>query len=267
MSNLASQQGLSLRELLKAQWRVLLALMLRDIKTRFFGGYWGFIIMILWPLSHSFIITMISVVAGRAAPYGESTALWFSTGTVPAIAFMYMARFTMMGIMMNRPLMGFPIVKATDILFARALLEILCAALVILLTMVVLAFMGVGFVPLDTVQACSAIGAAMLLGFGFGILNAILAGAFMGWVFGYILFQLAMWFSSGVMFVPEALPEGVRYWLSFNPLLHVVLWMRSAYFEGYGSQMLDKMYVIEWGAATTAAGLLLERLIRGKIMR
>lgn len=267
MSSLASQQGLSLSELLKAQWRVLLALMLRDIKTRFTGGYWGFVVMILWPLSHSFIITMLSVFAGRTAPYGESTALWFATGTVPAIAFMYMARFTMMGIIMNRPLMGFPVVKVTDILFARALLEILCATLVILLTMMILAFMGVDFMPLDTVQACSAVGGALLLGFGFGILNAILAGAFNGWVFGYVLFQLSMWFASGVMFVPESLPEVARYWLSFNPLLHLVLWMRSAYFEGYGSLMLDRAYVLEWGLTSTAAGLLLERLIRGRLMR
>ncbi len=266
MSSLTGRPSLNLRELLQAQWRVLLALMLRDIKTRFAGGYWGFVLMILWPLSHSFILVLISLFTGRAAPFGESATLWFATGTVPAIAFMYMARFTMMGIMMNRPLMGFPIVKVTDILFARAILEILCAALVVILTMMILFFMGVDFVPLDAVEACSALGSAMLLGFGFGILNAILAGAFHGWIFGYILLQIGMWMASGVMFVPEALPEAARYWLSFNPLLHCVLWMRAAYYEGYGTTMLDRFYVIEWGLASIAVGLLLERLIRGKLM-
>lgn len=266
MSSLAGQPSLSLREVLKAQWRVLLALMLRDIRTRFPGGYWGFLAMILWPLSHSFILLVIYTYAGRAVPYGESGMLWFATGTVPFIAWQYMARFTMLGIIMNRPLMTFPVVKATDILFARALLEVLNAAIVIILTMIILAIMGVDFMPLNTVQACSALGAAMLLGFGFGISNAIIAAAFPGWILGYVLLQICMWISSGVMFVPDALPAVARYWLSFNPLLHIVAWMRSAYYDGYGATILDKPYVMGWAIGSLFFGLGLERLIRGKMM-
>ena len=37
--------------LMRAQARILAALMLRDIRTRFFGSAWGFLIVIAWPLA------------------------------------------------------------------------------------------------------------------------------------------------------------------------------------------------------------------------
>jgi capsular polysaccharide transport system permease protein len=75
-----------------------------------------------------------------------------------------------------------------------------------------------------------------------------------------------VWVASGIVFVPDALPEKARYWLSFNPALQGVEWMRSAYYEGFGAGVLDKTYMLCFAASALFLGMLLERLMRGKIL-
>jgi capsular polysaccharide transport system permease protein len=99
-----------------------------------------------------------------------------------------------------------------------------------------------------------------------GIINAIVAMAFVGWLTGYALIIVSLYISSGVMFVPDSLPEVARYYLSFNPVLQAIEWMRSAYYDGYGSLVLDKTYLIAWAACTIFSGFALERLIRGRLL-
>jgi capsular polysaccharide transport system permease protein len=179
--------------MLTNQWRVLVALMLRDIKSRFFGSSFGYLLVVGWPLTHILILIVINSVAHRAVPYGDSAAIWFSTGAVPYAAFSYIARFTMLGIVLNKSLLVFPQVKVLDILFARAIVEVLNSGLVILILCIIFLIIGIDFAPVNPVQALFAVGACMLLGLGAGILNAILAAGFRPWVTGYNLLNIIVW--------------------------------------------------------------------------
>jgi capsular polysaccharide transport system permease protein len=194
--SVAFDQRPSLREALRTQWRILLALMLRDVRTRFFGTALGFVIATGWPLANIFILLAINTIAGRAAPYGTSAALWFATGLVPFMAFQYMARFTMLGIVMNKPLLGLPVVKVMDIMLARALLEVLNAGLVVVLSILIFCAMGLPFMPTDLVQAFCAMGACMFLGAGFGLINGVVAGLYSFWATVYALFTIVLWIAS-----------------------------------------------------------------------
>jgi capsular polysaccharide transport system permease protein len=252
--------------MLKAQGRVLLALMLRDIKTRFFGSEWGYLIAVAWPLSHILILLLINAGLGRAAPYGDSAALWFATGTIPFLAFQYMSRFIMMGVVLNGAALAIPVVKITDILFARAIVEALSAGLVVLIVFVIFWALGIDFMPVDIVQASLALLSMMLLGLGVGVVNAVIAAAFPYWMTVFALFTIAAWISSGIMFVPDALPVAVQKYLAYLPWLQGVEWMRSAYYEGYGSAIIDKSYLVSVGVGSLFLGLAIERLARGKLM-
>ena len=173
----------------------------------------------------------------------------------------------MLGIVLNRPLLSFPTVKITDILFARALVEVLNAALVVLILFAIFWALGIDFLPVDVVQASLALLAMMLLGLSFGVVNGIIAAAFSFWVTGYALFMIIFWIASGILFVPDALPEVIRTPLSYLPMLQGVEWMRSAYYEGYGAIILDKTYLISFAIVTLFFGLALERLMRGKLLQ
>ena len=258
----------ALFDLLAAHGRILVALIMRDVQTRFFGTPLGFIIAIAWPVSHIFLLILINGAAGRAPPYGDNASLFFATGVVPFMCFNYMSRFTMLGVMLNKPLLAYPIVKVGDILFARATLEVLNAAVVVIVTMVILTAMGVDVKPPRPQEAMYALLACMLLGLGFGIVNGVIAGIFPFWFTPFALFQMVLWIASGVIMVPDELPEGMRYWLSWNPALIGVEWMRSAYYEGYGlGELLDKRYMLGFATASIFIGLVMERTMRGRILQ
>jgi capsular polysaccharide transport system permease protein len=253
-------------EMLKSQGRLLVALMLRDIKTRFGGSELGFLIAIAWPLTHILALILIYYYAGRTAPYGNSTALWFATGIVPFMASSYMSRFICMGIVLNKPLFTLPIVKITDVLFARAIVEALSASLIVLILFVIFWVYDIDFAPRDIVQASLALLSMLYLGLGLGVINAIIAGAVPFWMTGYQLLLIPLWVASGVLFVPDALPEVARNALSYNPFLQGIEWTRSAYYDGYGTSVLDKTYLISFSTISLGLGLIFERIFRGKML-
>jgi capsular polysaccharide transport system permease protein len=248
------------------QRRVLYALMLRNIRTRFFGNGLGYLVAIAWPLSHILILVSIYTLMGRAPPYGDSTALFIATGVVPFQIFNYLARFMMIAVTRNRPLLAFPEVKVLDILFASALLEILAAACVTVVFFVLAWFVGIDIMPKEIVQAAYAFVATVLLGLGFGLFNGIITLAFPGWFTAYTLFTIVLWVTAGILFVPDALPKTLREVVAYHPVLQVIEWTRSAYYEGYGDLVLDRPYIIGYICVTIFLGLLLERAMRGYVL-
>lgn len=264
----AREVGAGLSELMRNQSRILVALIIRDVQTRFFGNALGFILAIMWPVSHIFILILINGALGRPSPYGDSAPLFFATGLVPFMCFNYMSRFVALGVLMNKPLIGFPIVKVGDILIARAILEVLNAAVVVIVTVFILTAMGVNVWPPRPIEAMYAMLACFTLGLGFGIVNGVIVGIFPFWFTPFSLFQVILWIASGVVMVPDELPETARYWLSFNPILIGVEWMRSAFYEGYGlNELLDKPYLLGFAAVSILVGLTMERTMRGVIMQ
>jgi len=264
--DLAGTEAFDLSSAFIRQRRVLFALMLRNIRTKFFGNGLGYLVAIAWPLTHILVLVIIFSVAGRAAPVGDSVALFIATGVVPFQTFNYLARFMMISVARNRPLLVLPEVKVLDMLFSSALLEVLSAFSVVIVFLMIAWFAGIDAWPRDIPQACYALGACIVLGLGFGIANGVIVLAFPPWMTGYALVTIILWMTSGVYFVPDAMPGPIREALAYSPLVQVIEWMRSAYFEGYGGLILDRSYVIEYGFASIFVGLLLERATRGHLL-
>lgn len=252
---------------LLVQVRVIWALMLRDIRTRFFGHGLGYLIAIAWPLAHMAVLLIVYKVAGRTAPIGDGLMIFFATALVPVLSFQYMTRFIMMAAVQNRPLLSYAPVKVPDLFIARGILEFLaswCGAVIVAATLFVL---DVNIVPADPVQALAALLTAHLLGFGFGFINGIIFMVTPGWMLVAVLMSIIFYVTSGLVFMVQALPQQVLYVVSFNPILHVVEWMRMAYFLGYSSVVLDKSYPIAFGICSLGIGLVAERLLRGILVK
>jgi capsular polysaccharide transport system permease protein len=258
--------GVTAAHAISAQGRLLLAVMLRDVKTRFGGSEWGFLLAIAWPLIHVLVLLLVATAMGRTAPYGDSVALWYATGVVPFMAFSYMSRFLSLGVVLNKPLLSFPIVKVTDLLFARAIVEVLSAGVVILILFAIFFAYGIEFLPRNIVQASLALMSMILLGLGFGVLSAIISAANPFFVTGYAILLVIFYMSSGIMFVPDVLPEAIRTPLSYLPWVQGVEWMRSAYYDNFGTAVLDREYLVSWGVVSLVLGLGLERAMRGKLL-
>lgn len=252
---------------LTTQAHVIHALMLRGVRSRFFGNGLGFLaISVGLPMFHVLGLVTLYTLTGRMAPVGDSTVLFFATGLIPYVTFNYVARWTMIGTALDRTLLAFPIVRVLDLLISRVFIEFLGSFLALMCIVVIIWLAGSDPMPRDFVQAAYAYGAAALLGVGVGLFNGIMGLIFRGWLVGYTAMQIPIYISSGIIFVPDSLPERARYFLSFNPVLHAVEWMRSAYYPGYGSLILDKNYLLAWGFCAVFLALVIERHVRGRAL-
>ncbi len=245
---------------------VMHAVILRDMRTRFFNHGLGFIIVPLWPLVHMGVLITIHAVSGRAAPpYGESTALFYATGLVPTLTFMYVSRFMGYSAIQNKPMMAFPVVKALDVMFGRAFLEIIASCITITLITTILWSADQHPWPFDVENAVSAYLATIFLAIGCGTVAGVLSLAQPMVMTGYQLLIICTYLSSGTMFIASNLPDEVSYPLSFNPVLVCVEWMRTAYYETYSDKLIDKPYVLGFALGSLFLGLMIEKIFRRKL--
>ncbi|MCX8996202.1 ABC transporter permease [Rhizobiaceae bacterium BDR2-2] len=258
----ASKNPRSIRYALTQKGHVMQAVILRDVRTRFFNHGLGFLLVPLWPLAHMFILLLIYTFMGRKAPFGDSLRLFFATGLLPCLTFMYVSRFMALSIVMNRPMLAIPAVKVLDILFARAFLEIIGAFMTVLLTFLILLALGDNPFPHDWEQAALAFLSTILLAIGMGVLAGVITSLFAFFATVYALSLILVYIMSGTLFVVAALPAQVAYALSWNPVMHSVEWMRSAFYPSYSSPVLDKYYLLSFGLGALCSGLVLERIVR-----
>lgn len=250
----------------RRQRRVVFALMLRGMRTRFFGHGLGYLIAIGWPLAHILIVVAMFGWGGRAAPIGDDAVLFIATGAAPFQIFSYLSGFMTFSIISARPLFSLPEVKVLDGLFAAAALETLSSIMVTALLVLVGLALDIKIAPRSMEEAACAYGSALLLGVGFGLFNGVLALALPMWPTVFALVRILLWIASGVAFLPDNLPEPYRTALSYNPMAQSVEWMRVAYYEGVGAGFLDKAYVIKFGVCAVFVGLLAERVSRGHLL-
>ncbi|NLS00668.1 capsular biosynthesis protein [Rhizobium sp. P38BS-XIX] len=238
------------------------AVMLRDMRTRFFNHGLGFALVPLWPLAHIFIVIIISIISGRTAPYGDSPMLFFATGLIPTLTFIYISRFMSLSLLMNSSMLSFPIVRVTDILFGRALLEVIAASINIALVWIIFGSLGINPYPNDPLQATYAFMALVLLAVGIGTIVGVLTQFLPIVATAYALMGIVFYISSGALFVPPNLPDQLAIPLAYNPVLQCVEWMRVAFYEGYSDRLLNREYVLSFALGALFIGLASERLSR-----
>lgn len=251
----------------RAFLRIVHAVMLQDMRTRFSGGYLGFLIAIGWPLAHLVGLVAVRTLINEIAPLGDSSTLFYSTGILPYILCFYPGR--MMNIVMyqNRAMLILPEILPMHLIIARALLEILIALVVTAIFFVGLTLYGVDFVPNDMMVAAEAVAAAIYFGIGVGVFNVVMAmltGVFYQVV--YILVMVGLLAVSGAYIPLIYAGDRVKYYLEFNPIYQVVNWLRSAYYVDNTMIEVDRFYVVGLASLFLLAGLLGERLLRGRLL-
>ncbi len=251
---------------LRAQGRIVGALMLRDMRTRFGHSHLSFLVALAWPLSHLFSLFLPFVYFAKFVPLGGSPSVYIATGVAPYILCMYPARMVSMAITVNQPLLMFPIVKTTDIILARMVVEILSALIVIVIFVFILAAFEVEIIPPDPAIAIAALFASILLGVALGVLNVVVVSIFKFWQFIFLAVMIIMWVTAGATTVQVNYSEQTRYLLSFNPLMHLVIWMRSAYYGDYSAIPLSKSYVLGVVFGALLLGFAGDRLLRGRVL-
>jgi capsular polysaccharide transport system permease protein len=255
-----------LAEALRVQVRILRALVVRDMRTRFGRTHLAFLLAIAWPLVHVMVLSGAFMFMSRIAPIGSSPGLFIATGVLPYILVLYPARMMTLAVLQNFSALMFPIVKTTDLIIARAIVEFFSAFLVVLLYSLILMSLGVDLVPLDWTEVATAIVAAVLLGIGYGALNVIMMTLARLWIVVFILFMAVLYMTAGAGTLQVGFSPAAREWLWYNPLVHIIIWLRTGYFGEYSEIELSKGYVLYIAISSLFLGLVGDRLMRGKVL-
>ena len=247
--------------------RIVLAFMLRDMRTRFGRTHISYMISIGWPLVHLLFIFAIYVFTHKLAPVGDDPSIFAFTGLAPYILCLYPARFTAIGLAQNKPLLLFPVVSPVQLIFARAVLESLSAYLVFIIFFTILTLNGIATMPSDVYLAASVIVVTIYFSVGLGVFGTTLVGFhFMAGHLALVFFILGLYFSSGAVVPLSLAPPTFRELLWYNPLYQAVALLRCAYFDGADASDYSLSYVVLLGSAFLLLGLLGERLFRGRLL-
>lgn len=246
--------------------RVIYAIIMREVRTRFGKSNLGYLRALLEPAVFIAGFVVIWLAIGRASPVAVPVELFFLCSLFPYNAFMRTWDYTSSAITANTGLLMFPVVRPLDFFIARTVLEGASQILVFVILAIVIQglFCEPRHLPDNLLGVLGASMAAILLGASAGLVIGCLTMEFPSISVVMQLVRRLLFFTSGVFFMADSLPVIIKDYLYWNPVLHVTEWFRSAYFSESSSDFLDLQYL--WGCIVVLmlAGLMLERRLYRK---
>ncbi len=253
----------SIKRAILTQARVINALVLRETKTRYGDHKIGFVWAILEPLIMVTIFVVLFSTMRSKDPGGMPLILFMITGIVPFTLFKGPMAQMQGAIAQNRSLFAFPQVTTFDVIIARGILEVMVISFVFafLLLMADIAGFSVSIErPLEVLAAITLLAMMGLgLGFAFASISPIIPS--MKQISSALLGR-PLFVTSGLFFTADSIPPPFREYLLYNPILHVLECLRSAFFFEFESSYGDWNYAMAWAFGLLSGGLLLHQALR-----
>lgn len=246
---------LSLSRSWQIQRRVIWALILREILTRYgrhnIGFLWLFVEPMLFTLGVTALWTATKAVHGSSLPI----VAFAITGYSSVLLWRNMPARCIRALEPNLGLLYHRNVRPFDIYFSRLLLEAAGAGISFVFLVLFFHFIGWLVLPEDALKVIAAW--LMLAWFGTGL--ALFLGALSEtWEMveklwhptAYLLFPL-----SGAAFVVSALPVQAQHYVLLLPMVHGVEFLREGYFGSQITAHYSLAYMALWNCALTLLGL------------
>lgn len=220
----------SLWESLMIQKRVIGALLMREIITRYGRNNIGFLWLFVEPLLMTLMILLLWG-AARANQYSDLNIIAFTlTGYPLAMMWRNVSNRAIGAISANASLLYHRNVRVLDTLFARMLLEIAGATIAQIAIVGVLILIGWIPTPADVFYMLMAWLLMAIFAIGLGLV--ICSIAFKVEAFGKIwgTFSFVMLPLSGVFFFVSSLPQQAQQYVLWMPMVHGTEMFRQGYF-------------------------------------
>jgi ABC-type polysaccharide/polyol phosphate export permease len=251
-------QGLhttSLRHSWAIQRRVIGALLVREMLTRYGRHNLGFLWIFVEPMIFTLGVTTLWTISGMSHGSNLPIVAFAITGYSSVLLWRNMPGRTIGGLGPNMPLMYHRNVRVIDIFFARLLLEVAGATMSFVVLSLLFSFLGWMKLPEDILQVV--FGWVMLAWFGAAL--AIFLGALserteaiekLWHPASYLLFPL-----SGAGFLVDALPKVGQEFVLLLPMVHGVEIIREGYFGSAIHAHYSVAYMATFNSILTLLGL------------
>ena len=224
--------------------RTVTALILREMSTRYGRSPGGYIWAIIEPLGAILLMSLGFSLLVHYPPLGNSFILFFATGYVPFSFYMNISNNTARSFRFSGALLSYPVVKWVDAIVARVLLNALTGFLVSYLMLGIFIFVQDDPITLHFGPIIEAMSLALLLGVAVGTLNCALMGLIAVWDQVWSIAMRPLFLASGVIILPDQLPETAENILWYNPLIHIIGIMRRGFYPDYQADYASVLYVV-----------------------
>ncbi|MDM0083297.1 ABC transporter permease [Variovorax sp. J31P179] len=259
-SSLPRPPSASPRSALQVSLSVWRALFMREALSRVSSQRYGWVWLLLQPVVHIALLMLLFSTLRQRTLAGADFALFLALGLLGYQLFTNTAQRSASALAANRGLLAYRQVLPVDTVLVRAVVEGSLQLLVGLVLLSGAALFRFDVLPHDPLLALEAYLLLWLFGSGLGL--ALSVGyalvpeieKIMGFVF------MPLYFASGVLFSPAAMPARLQEWLLYNPIVHGLELGRAAFFPGYHLvQGLSPGYLASFGPAFWLLGLALHR--------
>jgi capsular polysaccharide transport system permease protein len=251
----------------RLQWmRVLFALVVREMSTKFGRSWGGYFWAIAEPLGGILLLTLAFSFAFRKPPLGSNFALFYATGIIPFFLFSHVTASVGQAIASNRGLLTYPVVRPLDAVLAKFVTDFTTMSIIgVLLYTGIIGYYALP-VSLDLAAIFNGFLLMGLLGLGFGTLNCVIFGFWPTWRHIWNVLTKPLFIMSGMFFTFESLPPQAQAVLWYNPLLHAVGLLRSGFYSGYDPTYVAPGYVLGLAASCFLIGAYLLRRHRSALL-
>lgn len=246
--------------------RVVLAMLRREMSTRYGRSSFGYLWAVAEPCGMIFVMSFAFAAMSRKPDLGQSFVVFFATGFLSFNFYRMTAGQLFGAVRANRALLRYPNVNMYDALISRLILQTLTNCLVLVLILGLAIWNTGERVQIEFATIAPALGAATLLALGAGTVNSVLFPLFPNWEQIFNILNRPLFIISGVLYTPESMPMGVRELLEWNPLVHVVAAFREGIYPVYDSSVDNLAYPAVAGMTLFFLGLLLMRRYRERLL-
>lgn len=234
-----------------------MALMIREMATRYGRSPGGYAWALLEPLGGVIILSVGMAIIVRTPPLGNSFVLFFATGFLPFQIYQNLSNNVARSINFSRALLFYPAVTWVDAVVARFVLNTLTDVLAMLILFTGILSVIDTSVLLDIGPILSSLGLAILTGLGVGMLNCVIFGLFPVWMQVWSIVTRPLFLVSGVIFLYDDMPKIAQDILWYNPLVHVTGLMRQGFYPTYRGDYISITYTVSVGLACLFLGIVL----------
>jgi len=245
------------RSSLKITLSVWRALFIREALQRTMADRFSWFWMIVEPVAQILVMIALRELIGRIRfIIGAEFIPWMVVGMMTFFVFREGMMRSIGAIDANRGLFSYRQVKPVDTVIVRAVVEGFLKTIIFLIFILVFELIDIDILPDEMLEVIYIWFLSWLLGLGVGLIVSA-ASALVSEVGKIVRMAfLPLYFFSGVMLPLNILPHDILAYLTFNPLLHIVELMRSAFFEAYKPLSgVNFIYVMWWTLGTLSLGL------------
>lgn len=235
------------------------AIFLREATARMNSDRLGWSWIFLEPILHMLLFILIRELMGRIRYIsGAEFIPWMAVGMIGFFVFREAMSRGMSAVNANKALFTYRQVFPIDTVIVRCLVEFTIKCVVFLLLALGLAFFGFKMMPGDALQGVIAWVSLWFLGLGVALVLSVPVSMIPETEKFFSLTTLPLYFLSGVIMPLQLLPQQIREYMLYNPIVHGLETLRQAFFPAYHTlQGIDLTYLHFWSVSLILFGMML----------